>query len=218
MDNFDYKKYLAKGILLKENEESPMARQIYTNSPLRKLIISFIESDLSPGQSIEKVFSGGSMDEIAKMYIEKYVTEEDPHYKAIADSKADIQFYLNALKMHLQGRLDEALLNESAPGYDTRKFGEALPTLESVKAAHEAKEDDKKNLNETRDEEVQTMASILINAMGTSTTLENLIYAMSTDDAKLYLGAMMRDNDLVMDDDADEDAMASIMMDAPDRY
>ena len=69
-------------------------------------------------------------------------------------------------------------------------------------------------------EEIQTMASILINAMGTSTTLENLIYAMSTDDAKLYLGAIMQDNELVMgdDDEADDDAMASIMMDAPDRY
>ena len=31
------------------------------------------------------------------------------------------------------------LLKESAPGYDTRKQGEALPTLESVKAAYEAK-------------------------------------------------------------------------------
>lgn len=30
-------------------------------------------------------------------------------------------------------------LNENAPGYDTRKFGEALPTLESVKAAHEGR-------------------------------------------------------------------------------
>ena len=37
---------------------------------------------------------------------------------------------------------DKQQLNESAPGYDTRKFGEALPTLESVKAAHEAKEMD----------------------------------------------------------------------------
>ena len=35
---------------------------------------------------------------------------------------------------------EKTLLNENAPGYDTRKFGEALPTLESVKAAHEAKE------------------------------------------------------------------------------
>ena len=34
---------------------------------------------------------------------------------------------------------EKSLLNENAPGYDTRKFGEALPTLESVKAAHEAK-------------------------------------------------------------------------------
>ena len=34
---------------------------------------------------------------------------------------------------------EKTLLNESAPGYDTRKTGEALPTLESVKAAYEAK-------------------------------------------------------------------------------
>ena len=31
-------------------------------------------------------------------------------------------------------------LNENAPGYDNRKFGEALPTLETVQAAHEAKQ------------------------------------------------------------------------------
>ena len=31
------------------------------------------------------------------------------------------------------------LLKENAPGYDTRKPGEALPTLESVKSAYEAK-------------------------------------------------------------------------------
>ena len=36
---------------------------------------------------------------------------------------------------------EKTLLNESAPGYDTRKQGEALPTLESVKAAYEAKND-----------------------------------------------------------------------------
>jgi len=42
------------------------------------------------------------------------------------------------LKKFLGGK---TLLNENAPGYDTRKFGEALPTLESVKAAHEAKEE-----------------------------------------------------------------------------
>ena len=36
---------------------------------------------------------------------------------------------------------EKTLLNESTPGYDTRKQGEALPTLESVKAAYEAKND-----------------------------------------------------------------------------
>ncbi len=42
------------------------------------------------------------------------------------------------LKKYLGGK---TLLNESTPGYDTRKQGEALPTLESVKAAYEAKND-----------------------------------------------------------------------------
>ena len=41
---------------------------------------------------------------------------------------------------------DKQQLNESAPGYDNRKFGESLPTLESVKTAHEAKE--KEEINE----------------------------------------------------------------------
>ena len=34
---------------------------------------------------------------------------------------------------------EKTLLNESTPGYDTRKQGEALPTLESVTAAFEGK-------------------------------------------------------------------------------
>ena len=37
---------------------------------------------------------------------------------------------------------DKQQLNENAPGYEDRKFGEALPTLETVQAAHEAKIDE----------------------------------------------------------------------------
>ena len=40
--------------------------------------------------------------------------------------------------------MDEGILNESAPGYDTRKSGEALPTLETVQAAYEAKQENLK--------------------------------------------------------------------------
>lgn len=46
------------------------------------------------------------------------------------------------LKKYLkEGKLNENAkqLNENAPGFDTRKSGEPLPTLESVKAAYEAK-------------------------------------------------------------------------------
>ena len=43
---------------------------------------------------------------------------------------------------------EKTLLNENAPGYDTRKTGEALPTLESVKAAYEAEGGKEEKLNE----------------------------------------------------------------------
>ena len=41
------------------------------------------------------------------------------------------------LKQYL---IEGKLLNENAPGYNTRKSGEALPTSKSVKAAYEAKQ------------------------------------------------------------------------------
>ena len=50
--------------------------------------------------------------------------------------------------------MKKTLLNESAPGYDTRKFGESLPTMESVKAAYEAKKDKKE------DEKVEEVSSL----------------------------------------------------------
>ena len=76
------------------------------------------------------------------------------------------------------------------------KIKEGLPKGFWDKKIDAKDEDQDGRIDETRDDEVQTMASKLIDAMGTSTTLENLIYAMSTDDAKLYLGAIMQDYDL----------------------
>ena len=40
------------------------------------------------------------------------------------------------------------LLSENAPGYDDRKFGNPLPTLESVQAAHEAKKDEEDEVSD----------------------------------------------------------------------
>ena len=60
---------------------------------------------------------------------------------------------------------EKTLLNENAPGYDTRKSGEALPTLESVKAAYEAK-NDKEEIKEgvwnmpTMDEVIEFVAHV----------------------------------------------------------
>ena len=62
----------------------------------------------------------------------------------------------NLIKFLKEGKLYEnkTLLKEHTPGYDTRKFGEALPTLESIKADYEAK---KENLTyEPEDMDIST--------------------------------------------------------------
>ena len=50
---------------------------------------------------------------------------------------------------------EKTLLNESTPGFDTRKTGEALPTLESVKAAYEEKKAEYDPYGDHETEEVE---------------------------------------------------------------
>jgi hypothetical protein len=80
---------------------------------------------------------------------------------------------------------EKTLLNENAPGYDTRKSGEALPTLESVKAAYEAK-NDKKEIKEGvwavgNPDDIHKFISILVelkndywNVVGSDTVMDGL--------------------------------------------
>ena len=52
------------------------------------------------------------------------------------------------------------------------------------------------DLNETRDPEVYAMADELVGYLGEKGFVEAILAAMSTDDARLYLSAIMRDYDL----------------------
>ena len=91
----------------------------------------------------------------------------------------------NLKKFILEDKLDKNLqqLNENSPGYDTRKSGEPLPTLESVKAAFEAKEKDKVK------EQFSTMGEY-VGKMDLDDHLDNIHYefekfqAMTTTDIK----------------------------------
>ena len=81
----------------------------------------------------------------------------------------------------------KSLLNENSPGYDTRKQGEALPTLASVKAAYEAKNND---INEGvwnigNPDDIQKFSSILVelkndywNVVGSDTVMDGLDMAI----------------------------------------
>jgi hypothetical protein len=144
---------------------------------------------------------------------------------------------------------EKTLLNENAPGYDTRKFGESLPTMESVKAAYEAKNDikedvskakeladkvltvasegikdlngselmefraliaqsfdmideaKKEDITETRDLGVKEKMDNILYVMDPVQVIDNLLLAMSTDDANLYLDAIIQDHEIMMIDE-----------------
>ena len=72
---------------------------------------------------------------------------------------------------------EKTLLNESTPGYDTRKQGEALPTLESVKAAYEAKNDN--DIKEVSDGGIDRMEG-LANIQNLK-TMKDMLRILSTD-------------------------------------
>ena len=121
MENFDLKKYLAEGKLLKE-EPKP-----YTDE-IRKGEVDGLAADIELEGDARQKFISDLM-------------------KATKDGSWGT-FYDIADKIMSKYLAEGKTLNESAPGYDTRKQGEALPTLESVKAAYEAKNDIKEDESE----------------------------------------------------------------------
>jgi len=114
-----------------QNDGTPAAKQISTNKPLRNNILKYIESKLKPGQNVERLFQ---MEDVAKEYIKNYVTEKEPHYKAIADSTDDMHFWYQTMQQHLQGGLDEGL-NEDLGGLMAQ--GEKMAAFANKQSGYE---------------------------------------------------------------------------------
>ena len=170
MENFDLRKYLAEGKLLKEEVD------------------------------VNKILSDGGYDEVDD---EELLATVKSRLKGKSNIGAKA---LNLLIMKIEdeegGEIDFSegkQLNENAPGYDTRKFGESLPTMESVKAAYEAKKED---ITETRDLSVKEKMDNILYVMDPVQVIDELIIAMSTDDANLYLDAIIQDHEIMMVDEA----------------
>ena len=72
-----------------------------------------------------------------------------------------------AIKSEIISTLSKGLLNENAPGFANRKMGDPLPTLESVKAAYEAK---KEKVNERMAYDIE---------------LEDVVYTPEGDEVKV---------------------------------
>jgi hypothetical protein len=165
MKEFDYKKYLAEGRLLKEDDSLDSKLNnlegVYDSEPqistavfneegfyLTPLEIDDIkdtaQDEYSEYQNQEKMI-GPEASSIIKKFKKEVTPEIWKEWVEYNDGDDRIAHILNLFnEMYNDGTLGLAegkLLKENAPGYSTRKFGESLPTLESVKAAYEAKND-----------------------------------------------------------------------------
>jgi hypothetical protein len=172
MENFDLRKYLAEGKLLKEEynlPDSDSTTDQYVNNHWDGILKDILRAhtDLRNSKGGESIlekpsqldidivlgrFDGADefMDVDPNVYDEYFdfydmylVTQRDEeNTKSISDEDYPKGNYDGYTKRDDLPKLSEGkLLKENAPGYDTRKQGEALPTLESVKAAYEAKND-----------------------------------------------------------------------------
>ena len=124
---------------------------------------------------------------------------KEPAIDAVVDTVEPLEIEVDPLGETVEDYItgvEDFTENQKVAEKVFNKLKEGLPKGFWDKKIDAKDEDQDGRIDETRDDEVQTMASKLIDVMGTSTTLENLIYAMSTDDAKLYLGAIMQDYDL----------------------
>ena len=172
MEDFDFKKYLAEGKLLKEEEVDVLGNEFLQDIQDTMKMYYKMDVDMDDikdwvnmyyiGYNSEYDEGPGDVDyEGNEFGSEDYESEKK---ELVFDTAEREDFY-----MHLNPEDDSTfpnlaegkLLNESAPGYDTRKQGEALPTLESVKAAYEAKNDIKEDASKAKElsDRVLTVAS-----------------------------------------------------------
>ena len=155
MKNFDLKKYLAEGKLLKENNSDDQldilfrlsigANVSHGEDRLYQLSQAWerwnVENDDKYDDLVDPLFAAVELVQDAGVPGVNNV-EDDKEYRMYIKSadKHLKQFNKDAEAAARGLNESKTLLKENAPGYDTRKFGGALPTLESVKAAYEAKE------------------------------------------------------------------------------
>ena len=186
MDNFDLRKYLAEGKLLKENIDFPEMEDEFEGA-MDAMVVE-------PEVYLKDILNVSADDLVSDDYYEVMNAVEQGVYSKDEAVKLAKSWAKEKLSTLAEGKL----LNENAPGYDTRKTGEALPTLESVKAAYEAKND----IKETLVDADQDMAEAILNALGGEAAFEAVVRAMSTDDAQIYLGGIIRDHGIGMEDEA----------------
>ena len=167
MENFDLRKYLAEGKLLKEDKGINYLKDAF-------------EIYLEGGDDFNKEV--GETETVKFENDESLISKEK--FKVALQSlpttvKVDA-YNVNFKKVgnDIIGTFkitEGKLLKENAPGYDTRKSGEALPTLESVKAAYEAKNDIKEEATEVFTDAELDMASEMLMDMYDKLGLEDSV-------------------------------------------
>jgi len=84
-----------------KGDSTPMGAEIWKNKPLRNLIERYVDNNSPNGAKAAFNMAGG----IPMKFILKYVTQEEPGYKKIADSIDDIRQFAQGMQAHVNGEI-----------------------------------------------------------------------------------------------------------------
>tara|TARA_R110001583_G_scaffold65573_3_gene189448 strand:- start:286 stop:645 length:360 start_codon:yes stop_codon:yes gene_type:complete len=117
MDNFDLKKYLSEGKLLKENTDFPELEDEFEGA-MDAMVVE-------PEVYLKDILNASANDLVSDDYYEIMNAVEQGVYSKDEAVKLAKSWAKEKLSTLAEGKL----LKENTPGYDTRKQGEALPII-----------------------------------------------------------------------------------------
>ena len=157
MDNFNYKKFLAEGRLLNEDEgqfaaeEKALGTLFHPNPDQEEAEDSPYVYDEEAFINLIKDMGYSDYKEVASEFLHYFSPADEDELRILRHNERNPELQPTDLTVGMYTRniqkefpkdmgRSQGKLHENSPGFEGRKYGESLPTLKSIQSAYESKQ------------------------------------------------------------------------------
>ena len=157
MDNFNYKKFLAEGRLLNEDEgqfaaeEKALGTLFHPNPDQEDAEYSPYVYDEEAFINLIKDMGYSDYKEVASEFLHYFSPADEDELRILRHNERNPELQPTDLTVGMYTRniqkefpkdmgRSQGKLHENSPGFEGRKYGESLPTLKSIQSAYESKQ------------------------------------------------------------------------------